>query len=166
MYGHALFSSVDRDNAMNVHIVKSLQRGSLAAQRAILKLAVAGIAAFGTVAVFAPVAIAQDGTAAKAGVYAVIYERGSAYENSKNITEQTNIKDHIAYGQTLGGKFIAGGLLGTLTDDKVLGMVLLEAENISAAKEWVSQDPGVKSNVLSANVRHWQVTNIKAYQSK
>ncbi|CAN7741485.1 YciI family protein [Rhizobium leguminosarum] len=151
---------------MNMHIIKAIRAGSLTGRRAILTLAIAAIAAFGAAATFAPVAVAQDAAAAKAGVFAVIYERGSAYEDNKNITEQANIKDHVAYGQTLGGKFLAGGLLGSLTDDKVLGMVVFEAENIEAAKQWVSQDPGIQNNVLSATVRHWQVTNIKAFQGK
>lgn len=88
------------------------------------------------------------------------------YEDNKNITEQINIKDHIAYGQTLGSRFVAGGLLGTLTEDKVLGMVVFEAENLEAARQWVSQDPGVRNHVLNPTVRHWQVTSIKAYQGK
>lgn len=151
---------------MNIRIAKVIQAGSFTSRRAILTLALSAFAAFGAVATFAPIAVAQDVAAAKAGVFAVIYERGTAYQGSKSIAEQSNIKEHIAYGQTLGHKFLAGGLLGTLTQDKVLGMVVFEAENIEAAKQWVSQDPGVKSGVLSANVRRWQVTSIKAYQGK
>lgn len=151
---------------MKIHISKAIQAGRFTGRRAILTLALAALAAFGVVTTFAPIAVAQDAVAAKADVFAVIYERGPAYEDSKNITEQANIKEHIAYGQTLGRKFLAGGLLGTLTEDKVLGMVVFEAQNIEAAKQWVSQDPGVQSGVLSANVRHWQVTNIKAYRGK
>ena len=151
---------------MNIHNTKAIQVGSFTGRRTVLTLAFAAVASFGAVATLAPVAVAQEATAAKAGVFAVIYERGSAYENSKNITEQANIKEHIAYGQTLGPKFLAGGLLGTLTEDKVLGMVVFEAENLEAAKQWVSQDPGVQNRVLSASVRHWQVKSIKAYQGK
>jgi uncharacterized protein YciI len=151
---------------MKMDITKAIQAGSFTGRRAIMPLAVAAIAAFAAVATAAPVAVAQDAATAKAGVFAVIYERGSAYDDNKSITEQANIKDHIAYGQTLGGKFVAGGLLGTLTEDKVLGMVVFEADNIEAAKQWVSRDPGVQNNVLSANVRYWQVTNIRPYQGK
>jgi hypothetical protein len=149
-----------------MHITDLVRTGSFNGRRAVLTLAVAVIAAFGAVATFTPVANAQDAAAGKTGVFAVIYERGSAYEDNKNITQQANIKDHIAYGETLGAKFLAGGLLGTLTEDKVLGMVVFEAENIGAAKQWVSQDPGIQNRVLRATVRHWQVTNIKAYQRK
>jgi uncharacterized protein YciI len=135
------------------------------ARRALLKLA--GVAAFGLIAAATlPAAIAQNTAAAKAGVFAVIYERGPAYENGKNITEQANIKDHVAYSESLGEKFISGGLLGTLTEDKVLGMVVFEADSAEAAKQWVSKDPGVMSSVLSANVRQWQVSKIRAYQGK
>ncbi len=148
---------------MNIHIAKAMHAGRFTGRRAILTLALAALAAFGTVA---PFAVAQGASAAKAGVFAVIYERGSAYEGSKSVAEQSKIKEHIAYGQTLGRKFLAGGLLGTLTEDKVLGMVVFEAANIEAAKQWVNQDPGVKSGVLSASVRQWQVTSIKAYQGK
>lgn len=151
---------------MNIHIAKAIHAGRFTGRRATLTLALAALAAFGAAATFAPVAVAQDVAAGKAGVFAVIYERGSAYQGSKSIADQANIKEHIAYSQTLGRKFLAGGLLGTLSEDKVLGMVVFEAENIEAAKQWVSQDPGVKSSVLSANVRHWQVTSIKAYQGK
>lgn len=151
---------------MNMNISKAIQAGSSTGWRAVPMLAAAVMAVFGASASFAPIALAQEEGVAKDGVFAVIYERGSAYDDSKNITEQANIKDHIAYGQTLGDKFLAGGLLGTLTQDKVLGMVVFEAANIEAAKQWVSQDPGVQNNVLNANVRHWQVTSIKAYQGK
>ncbi|TBB15056.1 hypothetical protein ELH48_36510 (plasmid) [Rhizobium ruizarguesonis] len=120
----------------------------------------------GTVAKLAPSAAAQEAAAGTRGVFAVIYERGPAYDDSKDITEQIAIKEHVSYGQTLRDKFLAGGLLGALTDDRVLGMIVFEAENIAAAKQWVSQDPGVQNHVLSANVRYWQVTSIKAYQGK
>jgi len=151
---------------MKIRTTRAIQAGCFTGRRTILTLAFAAIASFAAVATFAPIAVAQEAAAAKAGVFAVIYERGSAYENCKNITEQANIKEHIAYGQTLGPKFLAGGLLGTLTEDKVLGMVVFEAESIEAAERWVSQDPGVQNRVLKASVRHWQVKSIKPYQGK
>jgi uncharacterized protein YciI len=151
---------------MNTHTTKSAQVGNLTGRRAVLNRALAATAAFGAVATLSPVALAQDTASAKAGVFAVIYERGSAYENNKNLSEQAKIKEHIAYGQNLGRRFLAGGLLGTPTEDKVIGMVVFEAENIEAAKQWVSQDPGVQNRVLSANVRQWHVTRIKAYRGK
>ncbi|KRB49138.1 hypothetical protein ASE04_18325 [Rhizobium sp. Root708] len=135
-------------------------------ERSILTLATAAVAVLGAVAKLAPSAAAQETADPMRGVFAVIYERGPAYDDSKDITEQVSIEDHIAYGQTIKDKFLAGGLLGTLTDDNVLGMVVFEAENIEAAEQWVSHDPGVENGVLTAKVRQWQVSSIRAYQGK
>lgn len=116
---------------------------------------------------FFPRAMAQDSAnKSPAGVFAVIYERGPAYQDGKPITEQANIPDHIKYTESLGDRFIGGGLLGTLTDDKVVGMIIFEAANLDAAKQWLAQDPGVAASILAANVRQWQVNNIRGYEKK
>jgi uncharacterized protein YciI len=101
---------------------------------------------------------------AKAGVFVAVYERGSAYEAGKHISEQTNIRDHIAYTEALEDMLIAGGLLTALADDNVVGMIIFEAESADAAKQWLGKDPGVAGKVLSASMRQWDVSNIRGYR--
>jgi hypothetical protein len=100
------------------------------------------------------------------GVFAVIYERGADYVDGTAIAEQASIPEHMAYAKSLGESYIAGGLLGTLTNDTVVGMVVFEADSLSQATDWVSKDPGIVAGTLSGTVRQWQTTNIKAYSQE
>jgi uncharacterized protein YciI len=136
-------------------------------RRSPLKLIGAAVAFGLALSSLFPQAMAQDSASqSPAGVFAVVYERGPAYQDGKHITEQTNIPDHIKYTESLGDSLIGGGLLGTLTDDKVVGMIIFEAANLDAAKQWLAQDPGVAAGTLAANVRQWQVNSIRSYEKK
>ena len=100
----------------------------------------------------------------KAKVFAAIYERGPAYQKEKNIFQQPTIKEHIAHHEALGDKLIAAGPLRALPEDRVVGIIIFEAESEEVAKQWLGKDPAVAGKVLSANVRQWAVSNVRGYR--
>ena len=125
---------------------------------------VAGVTLKQTSSEAAPKGSSTAGT--KTGVFAVVYERGSAYQKGKPISEQHRVKEHIAYTEALGNKLIAGGLLRSARPDQVVGMIIFEAASTQAAEQWLRKDPAVVGKVLRASVRQWEVSNIRAYRQE
>jgi uncharacterized protein YciI len=100
----------------------------------------------------------------KPKVFAAIYERGPAYQKEKSIFEHPTIKEHIAHHEALGGKLIAAGPLRARPEDRLVGIIIFEAESEEVAEQWLVKDPAVVSKVLNASVRQWGATNIRGYR--
>ena len=100
----------------------------------------------------------------KPKVFAAIYERGPAYQKGKTIFQQPAMKEHIAHHEALGERLIAAGPLKALPGDKVVGIIVFEAESEEAAEQWLGKDPAVVGKVLNASVRQWGVSSIRGYR--
>lgn len=100
----------------------------------------------------------------KSKIFAAIYERGAAFQTGKNIFEQPSIKEHIAHHEALGDKLIAAGPLKALPGDRVVGIIVFEAESEEAARLWLSKDPAIAGKVLSGSVQQWGASNIRGYR--
>lgn len=102
----------------------------------------------------------------KPKVFAAIYQRGSAYQKEKNIFQQPSIKEHIAHHEALGKKLIAAGPLKALPEDKIVGIIVFEAESEEVAQQWLRKDPAVVNKVFDATVRQWGVSSIREFHLK
>lgn len=89
----------------------------------------------------------------KLKVFVAIYERGPAYRRGTPIFQQPTITEHIAHHEALGDKLIAAGPLKILPEDKVVGVIVLEAEGDEEAQRWFRKDPAIVGKVLSGIVR-------------
>ncbi len=78
--------------------------------------------------------------------------------------QQPTIKEHIAHHEALGSKLIAAGPLKSRPEDRVVGIIIFEAESEEAAEQWLSKDPAVAGKVLTASVRQWGVSNVRGYR--
>jgi len=100
-------------------------------------------------------------------VFVAIYERGPAWDASKNAFEQTSIPEHrqflAANADRLVGfaPFQQGVAPGST--DKTVGMVIILAATQEDAQKFVAGDPGITSGVMKTTVRRWMVDKLKAY---
>lgn len=108
----------------------------------------------------------KPSTIQKPKVFAAIYERGSAYQKEKTVFQQPTIKEHIAHHEALGDKLIAAGPLKALPEDKIIGIVVFEAESEEQAGQWLVKDPAVVGKVLNATVRQWGASSIREFGRK
>jgi uncharacterized protein YciI len=88
--------------------------------------------------------------------YAVIRERGSAWDVSRSMREQEKWAEHAAFmdGLDEAGFVIMGGPLGD--DEEVL--LIVNAENEEAIHARLAADPWTPMDLLRVrNVKRWQI---------
>jgi uncharacterized protein YciI len=67
-------------------------------------------------------------------------------------------EEHLAYGK-LGGRLRLGGPFLDGDGNMVGSFIILEAENLDAAKDWAGNDPYAKAGLFaSIEVRPWRAT--------
>jgi uncharacterized protein YciI len=112
---------------------------------------------------------AHPPTAAQARqpAFVAIYERGSAWDDSKGVFEQTGINGHMQFLRANSDKLIGAGRFRQGTEpnatDRMVGMVVLLATTQEEAERLIANDPAVVGNVMRATVRQWLAERIRSY---
>ncbi|MGQ0538952.1 MAG: YciI family protein [Gemmatimonadaceae bacterium] len=119
--------------------------------------------------VFAPYArqVAAQGPQARPPVFAVLYERGPAWDVAKGALEQVGIQQHLTYLRANMDKQLAAAPfqpgLAPRSPDAAVGMVLLSVASEDDAQRFVAGDPAVAAGLMNATVRRWLVDRVKSY---
>jgi uncharacterized protein YciI len=97
---------------------------------------------------------AQAADAADRSTFLIIYRPGSAWIPGKPVSEQ-GLADHFQYMLDL---YEIGTLkqAGPFTDDSG-GAVILEVADAAAARAVVANDPAVKANKMTPEIRPWHL---------
>lgn len=99
--------------------------------------------------------------------FVAIYERGSAWDDSKGVFEQAGINGHMQFLRANSDKLIGAGRFrqGTEPDatDRMVGMVVLMAATQEEAERLIANDPAVVGNVMRATVRQWLAERVRSY---
>lgn len=102
--------------------------------------------------------------ASEAKVFVAIYKRGPAYQTDKGLFQQRGVREHVQHHEALGERLIAAGPLRAEGDDEPVGIVVFLAESAAGAEQWLQGDPAVAQGVLSARVRQWGISEVRAYR--
>ncbi len=99
--------------------------------------------------------------------FVAIYERGSAWDDSKGVFEQAGINGHMQFLRANSDKLIGAGRFRQGTEpnatDRMVGMVVLLAATQEEAERLIANDPAVVGNVMRATVRQWLAERIRSY---
>lgn len=110
---------------------------------------------------------AQQAEQTRPLVFVAIYERGSAWDDSKGAFQQTGINEHRDYLRLNGEKLLAAAPflqgIGPGASDRTVGMVMVPAATQEEAQALVGKDPAVAGNLMKVTVRRWLVERVKAY---
>jgi uncharacterized protein YciI len=115
-----------------------------------------------------PIASTQDRpppptqAAAAQNIYVAVYRRGPKFEPAKGV-RNAGIREHIQHFQSLGDRLIAAGTVQQTGDD-LLGYVILRAADQAAADAWLKADLSLAAGTMSAEIRHWGVSEIKGWR--
>lgn len=87
--------------------------------------------------------------------FVLLHTPGPTWDPSLGFREQPGVDQHIQYmaGIMDGGQLVMGG---PFLDDSG-GMMIMRAENLEAAQEVATADPGVQSGLLQVEVKPWMV---------
>lgn len=86
--------------------------------------------------------------------FQVVFHRpGPGWRAGTPYKEQPGVAEHVAYMKSLDARGVMV-LGGPFLDDSG-GMVVLSASSIDVARELAEADPGVRSGLLSAEIRTW-----------
>lgn len=100
-------------------------------------------------------------------VFVVIYERGSAWDDSKGAFQQTGIQDHMQFLRTNIEKLLGAApfmqALAAGATDRTVGMVIVTAASQEEAQALVESDPAVSTKLMQATVRRWLADRVRAY---
>jgi len=104
---------------------------------------------------------------ARQPAFVAIYERGSAWDDSKGVFEQAGINGHMQFLRANSDKLIGAGRFRQGTEpgstDRMVGMVVLLAATQEEAERLIANDPAVVGNVMGATVRQWLAERVRGY---
>lgn len=104
---------------------------------------------------------------ARQPAFVAIYERGSAWDDSKGVFEQAGINGHMQFLRANSDKLIGAGRFRQGTEagasDRTVGMVVLLAATQEEAERLIANDPAVVGNVMRATVRQWLAERVRGY---
>lgn len=105
--------------------------------------------------------------AQRPAVFAVIYERGPAWDDAKGAFEQSSIPEHMQFLRENAEKVVGAAPfqqgIAPGSTDRIVGMVIVAATNQEEAQQIIAGDPAVAANVMKATVRRWLVDRVKGY---
>jgi uncharacterized protein YciI len=103
----------------------------------------------------------------RAPLFVVIYERASAWDDSKPAFEQPGINEHRQYLRANAEKLVGAAPflqgLSAGSADRTVGMVIVMAASQEEAQALAAADPAVTVNLMKITVRRWLVEGVKAY---
>ena len=106
-------------------------------------------------------------TQARQPAFVAIYERGSAWDDSKGVFEQAGINGHMQFLRSNSDKLIGAGRFRQGTEpgatDRTVGMVVLLAATQEEAERLIANDPAIVGNVMRATVRQWLAERVRSY---
>jgi hypothetical protein len=103
----------------------------------------------------------------KPPLFVAIYERGSAWDDSKAALAQTGINDHMQYLRSNIDKLVAAAPfmegLAAGSSDRMVGLVIVTAASPEEAQKLIADDPAVSVKLMKATVRRWMADRVKAF---
>lgn len=94
-------------------------------------------------------------------VFVAIYERGSAWDESKGVFQQASIPDHRAYLRANMDKLFGAAPFTPTPDDRTVGMIILNVATKEEAQAFVDADPAIQQKVMKTTIRRWHVEGLK-----
>ena len=97
-------------------------------------------------------------------VFALLYERGPAWIEGRDVPEQPGIAEHRQYLGEHSAQIVANGPLVFESADSVVGLLVLQAGALAEAERFITEDPGVRSRVFRATARRWRLNRFRALE--
>jgi uncharacterized protein YciI len=97
-------------------------------------------------------------------VFVAMYERGSAWQEGRDVPEQPGFSEHVQYLYAHAEEIVAAGPFPMEPADRVIGLLVFQAHDQEAAEQCIAQDPGIRSGVFKATVRHWRVRRVRSVE--
>ena len=104
---------------------------------------------------------------ARQPAFVAVYERGSAWNDSKGVFEQAGINEHRQFLRANSDRLIGAGPfrqgIEAGAPDRTVGMVVLQAATQEEAERLIASDPAVVGNLMRVTVRHWLAERVRSY---
>lgn len=97
-----------------------------------------------------PFLVSQDGET----LYVVTFQPGAAWKKDVPADQQPGLAEHIAYWEGVSKKGVV--VLAGPFADEASGMAILRVPSKEEAEKLVAADPGVRTGLLTAQVRPWR----------
>ena len=109
----------------------------------------------------------QAPAAQRQPAFVAIYERGTAWNDSKGVFEQASINEHMQFLRANTDTLIGAGPFRQGMEpgaaDRIVGMVVLLAATQEDAERLIASDPAVVGNVMRVTVRRWLAERVRSY---
>lgn len=100
----------------------------------------------------------------RADMFVVAYTEGENWVSDLRYEQQPGIRAHLDYWQQLYTQEVL--LMSGPFEDQTGGLFLISVDNLEMAKQFVADDPAVKSGLISATTHRWRVLTSAMRRSK
>ena len=90
-------------------------------------------------------------------LFVLFHSPGPAWDPALPYPEQAGVTEHIGFMRSLAerGVMVLGGPFEHAEPDEPVGMVIIEAEDLAAARAMAEEDRSLAAGLLTVNVRPW-----------